>query len=67
MKYLLLADIHGNIFALEECMKRLSKDDFDEIIFLGDYVSDVPRSHEVIEYIRKNYNDKSPFVSNGLL
>lgn len=57
MKYLLLADIHGNIFALEECMKRLSNDAFDEIIFLGDYVSDVPRSHEVIEYIRKCQNE----------
>ena len=53
MKFLLLADIHGNIFALEKCMENLTENDFDEIIFLGDYVSDVPRSHEVIEFIRK--------------
>lgn len=53
MKYLLLADIHGNVFALENCLKNLSQDEFDEIIFLGDYVSDIPRSHEVLEFIRK--------------
>lgn len=53
MKYLLLADIHGNIYALEKCLKNLSKNDFDEIIFLGDYISDIPRSHEVIEFIKK--------------
>ena len=53
MKYLLLADIHGNIFALEKCLNSLSKEDFDEILFLGDYVSDVPSSHEVIDLIRK--------------
>lgn len=52
MKFAILSDIHGNIFALKECFKYIDEMDIDSIIFCGDYITDVPKSHEVIEFIK---------------
>lgn len=57
MRFLILGDIHGNNYALKECLKVAEKQSFDEIIWCGDYVTDFPGSHDVIEII-KQYSKK---------
>lgn len=53
MRFAIFSDIHGNIYALEECMKYIERNNIDAIIWLGDYITDIPKSHEVIEYIKE--------------
>jgi len=48
MRYLLLADIHGNIDALEAI-----NESFDRVLFLGDLVDYGPAPEEVIQWICK--------------
>lgn len=52
MRYALLSDIHGNIYALKECLKIIDQKNIDEIIWVGDYVTDFPNGHDVIELVR---------------
>lgn len=53
MKFAILSDIHGNIYALEKCMEYIKKINIDAIIWCGDYITDIPKSHEVIQYIKE--------------
>ncbi len=53
MRFAVFSDIHGNIFALEKCMEYIEKNNIDAIIWCGDYITDIPKSHEVINYIKK--------------
>lgn len=53
MRFAVFSDIHGNIFALEKCMEHIEKNNIDAIIWCGDYITDIPKSHEVINYIKK--------------
>lgn len=46
MKYLVLADIHANLPALEAVLERES--DWDEVLFLGDAVGSGPHPDEVL-------------------
>ncbi|MHB1485781.1 MAG: metallophosphoesterase family protein [Saccharofermentanales bacterium] len=58
MKLALLADIHSNYIALEECLNFIENERFDGILFLGDYVSDCPyprRTMKLIYECKKNY------------
>ncbi|MCR5186330.1 MAG: metallophosphoesterase family protein [Clostridia bacterium] len=53
MNIAILSDIHGNIFALRKCIEYIEKIKIDSIIFCGDYISDIPRSHEVISCLKE--------------
>ena len=57
MKFIIFSDIHGNALALKECIKEIEKVKIDGIIWCGDYVTDYPWSHEVIQII-KEYSKK---------
>jgi len=48
MRYLILADIHANIDALEAISES-----FDRVLFLGDLVDYGPAPEEAIQWIRK--------------
>ena len=59
MNIAILSDIHGNIFALRKCIEYIEKIKIDSIIFCGDFISDIPRSHDVITYLealKSKYN-----------
>ncbi len=48
----LIADIHGNLVALETVLRELEQEHIDDIICLGDVGSLGPQPHEVIERLR---------------
>lgn len=53
MKIAVISDIHGNIFALDEVLKDIKKQNIDCIICLGDLVGYGCNPNEVIEKIRE--------------
>ena len=59
MRYLLIADIHSNPYPLLKCLDK-ERGRFDEIIFLGDYISDMPFPDRTMDYL---YNLKNPYPS----
>ncbi len=52
MKYLILADIHANIHALEKVIKT-SRGDYDRIVVLGDIVGYGAYPNECVELLKK--------------
>ncbi|WMJ23193.1 metallophosphoesterase [Paludicola sp. MB14-C6] len=52
MKLALLADIHGNYMALEACLNYIEQNNFDGIIFLGDYITDCPYPQKTISLLK---------------
>lgn len=52
MRYVLISDIHSNSMILDKVLKELEKEDFDEFIFLGDYITDGQASKEVLNKIK---------------
>lgn len=65
MKFAILSDIHGNIFALKECIKYIEKMGIDSIIWCGDYITDIPKSHEVIELIKDTIKKYKSYIIRG--
>lgn len=65
MKFAILSDIHGNIYALEKCFKYIDEMNIDSIIWCGDYITDVPKSHEVIEFIKRTMNKYKTYIIKG--
>ena len=65
MKIALLSDIHGNLFALKECIKTLEKMNIDGIIWCGDYVTDIPLSHDTLKYIREINKQYKNWIIKG--
>jgi len=53
MRYAIIADIHGNITALNAVLADCKSQNIDQYLFLGDYYGDFPMINEVIEKIRK--------------
>lgn len=53
MKIAVISDIHGNIFALDEVLKDIKKQNVDCIICLGDLVGYGCNPNEVIQRIRE--------------
>ena len=49
----LISDIHGNMAALEAALRYVDKTGVDGYVFMGDYVSDFPDGHAVVEMIRE--------------
>ena len=65
MKFAIFSDIHGNIFALKECFKYIQEMDIDAIIWCGDYITDIPKSHEVIEFMRNTMKKYQCYMVRG--
>lgn len=65
MKFAILSDIHGNIFALKECFKYINRMHIDSIIWCGDYITDIPKSHQVIEFIKKMMRKYKCYIIRG--
>lgn len=65
MKFAMLSDIHGNIFALEACFKLIDEMKVDAIIGCGDYITDIPKSHEVIEFVRNTTKKYRTYFVRG--
>ena len=53
MRIAVLADIHGNLHALEAVLDALEHEDFDELIIAGDSVNVCPHSRECWDSIGK--------------
>ena len=53
MKIALIADIHGNLVALETVLAEIEREQIDNIICLGDVAALGPQPHEVIERLRQ--------------
>ncbi len=53
MRLALLADIHGNIFALQAVARRLASLQPDAVIVVGDLINAVPFSREVVDFLRQ--------------
>lgn len=49
MKVGVISDIHSNIVALNECIKRLENEGCDEYLLLGDYIADTPYTRETVD------------------
>ena len=56
MRYAVIADIHGNIRALEAVMNDATRQNIDEYIFAGDYYRDFPYINETVSLIRSLKN-----------
>src|ERR1700730_5304987 len=52
MRIALIADIHGNLVALETVLQELAKEPIDQLICLGDVGALGPQPHEVIDRLR---------------
>lgn len=65
MRFAVFSDIHGNIFALEKCMEHIEKNNIDAIIWCGDYITDIPKSHEIINYIKKINEKYTNYMIRG--
>jgi putative phosphoesterase len=52
MRIALLADIHGNLVALETVLHEVAQESVDQIICLGDVGALGPQPHEVIDRLR---------------
>lgn len=53
MRYAVIADVHGNLEALEAVLKKLNEESFDALLFLGDSVGYGPNPNECIEVLKK--------------
>ena len=52
MKYAIISDIHGNIYALRAAIQDSKSQGADRYLLLGDYTNGFPWGNEVIETIR---------------
>ena len=65
MRFAIISDVHGNIKALKECLKIAEENGFDQMIWCGDYVTDFPGGHEVIETIKIYANKYKSYIIKG--
>jgi len=59
MEIAVLSDIHSNYIALDTCMDYIRKRKIDRLIFLGDYLADMPHPQKTMEriyQIKEEYN-----------
>ena len=61
MKYAIISDIHGNIFAFKKAMELIEQENVDKIICLGDVIGIGTRSDDCVKLIEK-YNDRLIYV-----
>ena len=54
--YAILSDIHGNMFALEQVVRDMSRFDIEGVVLLGDLIDYGMQSNEVVSYLRDDFN-----------
>ncbi len=52
MRFALIGDVHGNLYALNAVIKDCVDKDIDHFVFLGDYIMDGPYCNEVLDKVR---------------
>lgn len=62
MKIAIIADIHGNLHALDAVLKDLEQHDIDRLIVNGDSVNRNPNSHKVLERLQSLTAPKAELV-----
>jgi len=65
MRFLIFSDIHGNYIALKACIKEIEKMNADAIIWCGDYITDFPESHKVIQIINQCERKYKCYIISG--
>ncbi|MBQ4088847.1 MAG: metallophosphoesterase [Clostridia bacterium] len=65
MRIALISDIHGNHMAFEAVLRHVRETGVDGIAFLGDYVTDFPGSHKVLEMVREACREWQCWVLKG--
>lgn len=65
MKIALLADIHSNYVALEACLHIIDDNNFDGVVFLGDYISDCPYPQRTITLVRQTMKKYPTWLIRG--
>ena len=65
MKFIIISDIHGNATALKECIKEIEQMKIDGIIWCGDYITDFPESHEVIQIVKEYSKKIKSYIISG--
>lgn len=53
-KIAVFSDIHGNLEALQSVLENIKKENFDEVIYLGDAISIGPESKECLDLLSKS-------------
>jgi predicted phosphodiesterase len=53
MRIALIADIHGNLVALESVLQDVARESVDQIICLGDAAALGPQPHDVVHRLRQ--------------
>lgn len=65
MRIALISDIHGNHTALKAVLEHVRMTGVDGVAFLGDYVTDMPGSHKVLEMVREACREWKCWVLKG--
>ena len=65
MRFAILSDVHGNIIALKSCFKKIETLNVDGIIWCGDYITDIPKSKQVLKFIRENEKHYKQYIVRG--
>ncbi len=65
MRLAVLSDIHGNLTALERCFEVIDKLQVEGLVFCGDYISDIPQSKEVIDYLKLKSQQYKTWIVKG--
>lgn len=47
----IVSDAHGNLFGLQDAVRKLRQLDCERVFFMGDAISYFPNSYEVLEYL----------------
>jgi len=53
MKNYVIGDIHGNYFSLINLLNKLPMQNYDKLIFIGDYIDRGPHSKRVVEFVKE--------------
>ena len=56
MRIAFIADVHGNYPALVSVVEDAISNNVDKMVFVGDYIFDLPFSNEVVHYLMKLEN-----------
>jgi len=65
LRLALISDIHGNHVALSAVLDHVRNKGVDGIVFMGDYVTDFPGSHRVLELVREAQREWRCWVLRG--
>lgn len=65
MKIAVLADMHGNLPALKECIANAKSEKANAYLFLGDYLGDLPYVQETLEYLYRFEEEHRCFFLRG--